>query len=41
MFDRPEFKKASTREVLEAALKAFATDKELDQVDLPIDLPEE
>jgi hypothetical protein len=41
MFRRPEFKKASPREVLEAALKAFATDKELDQVDLPVDLPEE
>lgn len=35
MFARPEFKDASTREVVEAALKAFATEEELSQVDLP------
>lgn len=35
IFKRPEFDKASSREVLEAALKAFATEDELDQVDLP------
>jgi hypothetical protein len=35
MFKRSEFKDASTREVIEAALRAFATEDELDQVDLP------
>ena len=35
MFDRPEFKSASTREIIEAALRAFATEEELSQVDLP------
>lgn len=35
IFERPEFDKASSREVLEAALKAFATEDELSQVDLP------
>jgi hypothetical protein len=31
---RPEFEGASSREVLEVALKAFATDKELDDAGL-------
>ena len=31
IFRRPEFQGASTRSVLEAALKAFATEEELDQ----------
>lgn len=35
MFNRPEFDKASTREIIEAALRAFATEEELSQVDLP------
>jgi hypothetical protein len=30
MFSRPEFAEASTRAVLEAALRAFATKKELE-----------
>jgi len=35
IFNRPEFAGASQRDVLEAALRAFATDEELKQVDLP------
>ena len=35
IFRRPEFDKANTREVIEAALRAFATEEELSQVDLP------
>ena len=35
MFHRPEFEGASTRMVIEAALRAFATEEELRQVDLP------
>lgn len=34
IFHRPEFEGASTRAVIEAALRAFATPEEIDQVDL-------
>jgi hypothetical protein len=32
---RPEFDRQGTRSVIEAALKAYATEEELNQVDLP------
>jgi len=35
IFSRPEFAGASQRDVLEAALKAFATEEELNEVNLP------